>query len=172
MLIYLQAIESDADRTKFEQIYSAYRSLMFYVANGILHNEYDSEDMVHSAFVSIAENIEKIDTPICPKTKAYVVTVVECKAIDLYRHRKRHPEVNYDENSVGLCVEYTGTNMIACCLSRLPTRYKNALLLKYRHGYSSKEIAKIMNVSESAAAKLIQRAKTKLDALCREEGIL
>lgn len=32
MLIYLQMIETDEDRSKFEEIYNEYRGLMYYVA--------------------------------------------------------------------------------------------------------------------------------------------
>ena len=60
MLIYLQTIETDKDKSKFEQIYEAYRGLMFHVAFKILEQEQDAEDAVHHAFVKIAENITKI----------------------------------------------------------------------------------------------------------------
>ena len=57
MLIYLQTIETDKDKSKFEQIYDAYRGLMFHVAFKILEQEQDAEDAVHHAFVKIAENL-------------------------------------------------------------------------------------------------------------------
>ena len=88
MLIYLQTIETDKDKSKFEQIYEAYRGLMFHVAFKILEQEQDAEDAVHHAFVKIAENITKISEPVCPKTKAFVVTIVENKSIDILPRRK------------------------------------------------------------------------------------
>ena len=60
MMIYLQMIDSPEDRSKFEQIYMEYRSMMFHIANRILTNEQDAEDAVHEAFLKIAENIAKI----------------------------------------------------------------------------------------------------------------
>lgn len=172
MIVYLQMIDTPEKKTKFEQVYLEYRGLMFYVANSILHNEHDAEDMVHSAFVSIAENIKKIERPLCPKTKAYVVTVVESKSIDLYRRRQRHPEVPFEEDTVGLQVEYSGTHTLARCFARLPARYRHVLSLKYYHGFNNREIAKTLNISKANAVKLIQRAKNKLNLLCREEEIL
>lgn len=70
MLIYLQIIESDADRDKFEQLYYYYRDYMFHIANRIVKNEYDAEDAVHSAFESIAKNIGKLGNVECSKTRA------------------------------------------------------------------------------------------------------
>ena len=76
MLIYLQIIENDKDKSKFEQIYEAYRGLMFHTAFKVLTHGQDAEDAVHHAFVKIAENITKISEPVCPKTKSFVVTIV------------------------------------------------------------------------------------------------
>ena len=89
MIIYLEMINAPEERHKFEVLYRAYRRMMFYIANRILNNEQDAEDAVHSAFVSIAENIQKIDEPMCPKTRGYIVTIVEGRAIDLYRRKQR-----------------------------------------------------------------------------------
>ncbi len=44
MIIYLQMIESDEDKSKFEQLYIMYKGLMFHVAMKILKNEFDAED--------------------------------------------------------------------------------------------------------------------------------
>ena len=60
MLIYLQMIESEEDKSKFIEIYNQYKYLMFSVANRILKNEYDAEDAVHQAFVSIIDNLNKV----------------------------------------------------------------------------------------------------------------
>ena len=51
MLIYLQIIETDEDKSKFEQIYETYRGLMFHTAFKVLTHEQDAEDAVHHAFV-------------------------------------------------------------------------------------------------------------------------
>ena len=46
-------IESDADRSKLEIIYREYRDLMLFVANGILGDPNDSEDVVHQSFIKL-----------------------------------------------------------------------------------------------------------------------
>lgn len=54
MLSCLQTIQDPEDRTRFEAMYSAYRGLMFHVANRVLQNAQDAEDAVHLAFLSLA----------------------------------------------------------------------------------------------------------------------
>lgn len=116
MMIYLQMIETPEEKSKFEQLYLEYRGLMFHVAYDILHNEHDAEDAVHQAFVKIAENIKKIDEPVCPKTHSYVVTIVENKAIDIYRKIKSHPTVELIDEIDGMDVYYDGDNTFAILL--------------------------------------------------------
>lgn len=77
MLVYLQMLETEADRTKFEEIYHLYRDLMYVTAFSILHNEHDAEDAVHQAFIKVADNIKKIDDPKCPKSRFYIVAITE-----------------------------------------------------------------------------------------------
>lgn len=177
MLIYLALIGTDSDKEKFEIIYTEYKALMFYVANKILGDARDSEDVVHDAFVKIAEIIGKIDTAKCPKTRSLVVTIVERKAIDLYRQRKRRKTVSFDEElvnvpSVADIHASPDRPLIAEAIVLLPTRYRELVLLKYDSGYSEKEIAALLSMTEANVRKTMQRAKEKLGQILEklEEG--
>lgn len=172
MMIYLQMIETPEEKSKFEQIYLEYRGLMFHVAYEILHNEQDAEDAVHQAFVKIAENIKKIDNPVCLKTHGYVVTIVENKAIDQYRKLQKHQTVELIDEIQDTVPHYEGDNALTDCILKLPARYREMILLRYHHGYSVREIASMIGLSLPAAIKLDQRAKNKLKKLCEEAGVL
>lgn len=172
MLIYLQMIDGPEDQSKFEQLYLTYRGLMYYVAESILRNEQDAEDAVHDAFVYVAKNISKISDPNHPKAKAFLVTVVESKAIDLYRKKKRHPSVQLDEELEGFPIEYEGDNNLAQCMAKPPARYRDFLLLKYAQGFDNRDLAAQFGLSMDAIYKLDQRARAKLKTLCEEEGVL
>ncbi|MBE6947794.1 MAG: hypothetical protein E7454_06060, partial [Ruminococcaceae bacterium] len=87
MLIYLQMIETSEEKSKFEIVYTQYKDYMYRVAFAILNNPQDAEDAVHYAFVKIAENIKKINEPVCLKTKGFIVTIVRNRAIDVYRKK-------------------------------------------------------------------------------------
>lgn len=172
MLMYLMMIDSPEDRSKFEEIYIQYRGIMMKTALAVLNNHHDAEDAVHHAFVKIAEHIEKIEEAVCPKTKAYVVTICENKAIDLYRMKQRHPQVEYLDALAGVTVAYHGANALAACMAKLPARERELILLKYKYGYSNNEVAQLLGLSYSNAIKIDQRAKKKLRELCMEEGLL
>lgn len=114
-----------------------------------MNNEHDAEDAVHSAFIKIAENIGKIDDLACPKTKNYITTIVENKAIDFYRaNQRRNSDLYLDEIS-GIEVEETRVHGLAACMAKLPPRYRQVILLKYYHGFSCKEIAKQLKLTKT-----------------------
>ena len=127
---------------------------------------------MHNAFVAIAENMQKIDVPVCPKTKGYVVTIVESKAIDIYRKKNRHPHLSLLEEVTGFVVDPSDGQGIARCFALLPPQYRHILLLKYRYGYDNRELAHLLQLSEANVIKRTQRAKEKLAQLCEEEGVL
>lgn len=172
MLVFMSLIDTADDRTKFEKIYREYKFLLFNIANNVLNNPQDAEDAVHSAFVKIAENIEKVTEAVCPKTKAFAVTIVENTAIDLYRKKKHMADLEPFENWPGAEINLDNSTVLAHCMGRLPARYRQMILLKYVYGFSSKEAAKLMNITGSNAIKLDQRAKQKFRQLCQEEGVM
>lgn len=167
MLIYLAMIESDADKSKFEIIYTSYKNLMLYHANQILGDTNDTEDVVHESFLKIAKIIDRIEKPKCPKTKNLVVTIVERTAIDLYRRRQRRQVIPMVEEYIHVpspkdIEDLHQKTDLAVAMATLPTRYREVLLLRYDNGFSEAEVAQILSISQENVHKTIQRAKKKL----------
>ena len=162
MLNYLQMIESEDDKAKFEQLYLTYRGLMFYIANQILHNEQDAEDCVHQAFLSILENLNKISKVRCPKTRSYVVIIVERKSLDLLRKAKHETLTEIEDAFRGVEIPMPGDNGLADAMTALPADYREILLLRYDNGYSAGEIAKMLNITLANTRKKLWRAKRML----------
>ena len=170
MLIYLQTIETPADESKFTAIYNAYCGLAYHIAFGHMKNEHDAQDVVQHVFMKIAENI-KIIKPVSPKTKQYLVTMVNNRVADLFRLRGRHPISPLNEDlDYRSSREPEGVNLLMECILKLPYQQRTVILLKYEHGYSLKEIAKMLNISLAWAQKIDQRAKKKLEELYKEGG--
>ena len=172
VLIYLQMIETEEEQSKFELIYHEYFPLMFHIAYQILHHQQDAEDAVHQAFVSIVENITKIDQPLSPQTKRYVAVIAENKAIDIHRKSQRHPITSLEDVSpgIGIPVEYDGDDELVKCILELNPLQRQVIWLKYHYGYSLREISSMLKISLPWAIQLDQRAKKKLKKLYEERG--
>lgn len=170
MLIYLQLIETEEDKSKFEEIYIEYRNLMQYLAYNRLHNKQDAEDAVHQVFVKIAEIIRTVD-PVSPRTKRLVVVMIENTVTDMLRKRSIHPSEEYQEEDQAvpdpdLCEK----NLLDQCIWKLPEKQRLVIWLKYRDGYNLREIAKMLGITLVWAQKLDQRAKKRLAELYYESG--
>ena len=168
MLAYLQAIDNPEDRTRFEAMYSAYRGLMFHAANRILQNPQDAEDAVHLAFLSLANC--RLPAELGPQARHLAAVTVERKAIDLYRARKRRPEVGLEEDSLPGCAPPPSDGTLAGAMAALPPRYREALLLKYYNGYSAAEIGELLGTTAANVRQILARAKRKLAEELAERG--
>lgn len=159
---------------RLEELVHTYKNLMFYVANQVLNNDYDAEDAVQQAFFAILKNFEKISEIKCPQTRSFVVTIVERKAIDLYRSKNRNAAIPFDEEFInipgGIEADVVSVRTDLAAMAKLPTRYRELLLLKYDNGYSEQEIAVMCSMTKANVKKTIYRAKKKLESLLEEEA--
>lgn len=170
MIVYLQIIETEEDKSKFESIYSEYRGLMYYVAYKRMQHEQDAEDVVHHIFMKIAENIQIIEAP-SPRTKQLVVTMVDNRVTDVFRMRGRHPKATYDDDTIGAFIMEEGSSdLLTECILKLPSQQRMVIWLKYVYGYNLREIAKMLDITLVWAQKIDQRAKEKLKRLYWEGG--
>lgn len=168
MLIYLEMIETENDKEKFEQLYYKYRNLMYYVAHEVTKNQHDAEDAVQQAFLSIIENLEKVDSVSSSRTRSFVSIIAEHKAVDIVRKRRPVLELVKAENELATYLPDDGDELLQA-MAKLPKRYQNILLLHYHNGYSAHELSKMLGMSLSAVRKTIWRAKEALRKMLPEE---
>lgn len=170
ILIYLSMIDEPENRSKFEEVYTRYRSLMYLAAYRILQNSYDAEDAVHQAFVSVLSNLDKIVKIDCPETSSFLVLITERKAIDIYRARRTGKLLPIDEEILGIEIPLPGDNGLADALAGLPSHYREVLLLRFDNGYSTRDLAQILHLTPSGVRKLIGRAKQALERILEGDG--
>ena len=170
MLMYLSMIETPDDKAKFERIYNRYRNLMYHVAYKVLGNHHDAEDAVHQAFVAIIRHLEKIGDIDCPETRSFIVLITERKAIDLIRTSHSEKVIPLNEDLIGIEIPAPGDHGLADALAKLPAHYREVLLLRFDNGYSTKELAQMLGMTESGVRKLIGRAKNALGRMLEEES--
>ena len=61
MIMYMSLIDNEDDKIKFEDIYNKYKKMMFWIANQILKDERDIEEVVQDSFIKIIRNLDKIE---------------------------------------------------------------------------------------------------------------
>lgn len=171
MIILCDMIESTEGKLKFERIYEIYKNLMYAVAFDVTKNPHDAEDVVEEALIKIIKILNEIaeESIGTPKCKNLIITITKNLAIDYWRKEKRLPEPMDELEIQGRCgdveVWYIDTENyqeVVACINELDDKYLDILTLKVLHHLSSKQIAKILNISEINVNMRFMRAKKEL----------
>lgn len=97
LAILLAALESEADKQKFTDIYEQYHPQMEQTALRILKNQHDAEDAVQNAFMQIIRHFEKTDEISCEKLPFWIVCIVKNEAVTILRKNQRTVQLeNWD----------------------------------------------------------------------------
>lgn len=169
-----------ADAQKWEHIFQRYHKLLYYKALQMMHNQQDAEDILQDTFVKISQNLEKIEDIDSNKTYCYIMTILRNNARDIFRRRKQHPEVEWEDNKeIAEHIEDNDAETIAfsklsfeCwmeCIEKLKDKYRLPFLLKYGAGCSIEEISAMLGLEKPAVSMRILRAKRKLQQLAQKE---
>lgn len=169
MLIYLAMIDSPQDKDKFQKLYDLYEGLLYHIAWNILHNRQDVEDAVQQTFLKILTHLEKIVQVDCPQTRSYVSIVCRYACLDLVNKRGRAREVPLDDLDELALQDHIREDFLLDAFGKLGFPYREILLLRFRHGYTPREIAKLLDMNPETVKKYIQRGKAKLQEYLDEE---
>jgi RNA polymerase sigma-70 factor (ECF subfamily) len=168
---FLALIDEEEQKEKFVILYERYCSLMLNVAYRYLNDRSLAEDAVQDAFLAIAKNIKKVGDPDSAEARAYLLTVTRGCAIRLYhKFENETPDgdaVNEKIKTAAPSAEsefiaYSDAAELKQAVKDLPDIYREPLLLRVAYGYSYKQIAKIVGLSEQGCRKRVERAKKML----------
>lgn len=143
-----------------------YHGLLFPIAYNMLRDAEDAEDLVQETMLKWLS----VDTPNVQNVKAYLVKTLVNKCLNFIRDRKRaksHQEsfaLQPEKVSIPRLIEHgpaLSLSMLAM-LEKLSSIERAVFLLKEIFGYSHKEIAEILEISEENCRQILSRAKRHL----------
>lgn len=146
----------------FTEIYKMYHNDIYRLAYGYTLNLDDAEDIMQQTFVKLYKNIKKFNTA-DENVKKWLFKVAINESKDFLKSFWRKNKTIVDNldniiNDKSNLKNYDLTNS----LNKINKKYRIPFYLHYYEGYSAKEIAKIMNLSESAVKSRLLRVKEKI----------
>ena len=146
------------DDTRIENIINLYGDLLYRTGIMILGNPQDVQDVLQEVMLKVLQKMPEFHDSEHEKAWLLRVTINLCK--DMLRFRFRHQYIQIDELEIEAAD--TDDRELLQEILQLPSSWRIVLILHYVEGYSLREIADILSVSENAVKKRMQRAKAGL----------
>lgn len=142
---------------QFEIEYNKYKDDVYRLAYSYTLNRQDAEDILQKTFLQLYKNIHKFSNTESLKHWLIVVTVNNCKniLISSWKNKVIHPEdfQALDKENI------TNYSLVASVMSKLKKSYRIPFYLSLIYGYTTSEIAGIMNLTDAAVKMRLKRAK-------------
>ena len=174
-MIYF-VFQSPEDEDKFYYLYEKYHKLFYKIAYDILHNHQDAEDAIQISLEVIYRYFYKIRDEVEKKCVGYILMIIKNESIDLFNARKKvlvadenilNQEYSIQKGNENIFLKNQGLKE---AIKNLDEKYRNVLVLKYIYGYSIKEIAEMLNITETNVSTRLDRGRKQLKIIM-ERGV-
>ncbi len=170
----------DGDQTGYSQLYDRFAAGIYRLCYSLLLNRQDAEDVSQEAFVYAFKTLHRYDSSRASfKTWLYTIAVSRCR--NMYR-RKRLPLVGLtqllqmtipapnDETPEAAVARRDAEDAVQDALSALSPRLREAVVLRYGHGLTYREIAEVMDCPQKTAESRVRLAHEKLRGVLSQVG--
>ena len=159
-------------------LYEKYSGNMFYVCLRYLGNEDDAQDIMHDAFVKVFANISKFRGDAAVKT--WITRIMVNTSINRIRKDAKRG-FSKDVDKIQLADKDDQTDMIEPpktmsaqevlkMITELPLGYRTVLSMYALDGYTHREIAKELGISEGTSKSQLAKARRMLKSRIEERN--
>lgn len=170
----------EGDQQGYAELYQRYAESVYRLCNTLLYTQEDAEDVVQESFVYAFKNIARYDSDKAAfKTWLFTIAISRCR--NMYR-RKQFPTINL---SAALQLKIAAPNgerpeaalarsnvreAVEAAVKALQPQLREALVLRYAHGLTYREIAEIMVCPQKTAESRVRLAHKKLRTTMQGHG--
>ncbi len=165
------------EESAFRELLTRFQDKVFNTSLGLLQHHTEAEDIAQEVFIQVFRSIQNFKGDSLLSTWVYRITVT--KSLDHLRSKKRKKRFGFlstlfgdnnlpvyepeDFNHPGVLQENKEDAAILFkMIDQLPENQRTAFVLNKLEELSYREIADILNTTESAVDSLLQRAKQNL----------
>ena len=168
------------DQAAYGALYGRFASGIYRLCFSLVLNKEDTEDIVQDSFVYAFKNLRRFDPGRASfKTWLYTIAVSRCR--NLYRRKRFQlvdigsvfgdqimaPESDTPEGKFALSAAHEA---LARALAELAPRHREAIVLRYGHGLTFREIGEIMGCPPKTAESRVRAAHDQMRGLMHPVG--
>ncbi len=155
---------------EFEDIFREHYQLVYRTAYSVTGSRQDAEDVLQTIFMRLLQR--EFPPDLLKNPKAYLYRAAVNLALNTVRSRKRQrleDGVEHLEAPGGSSAsdDEEIQRVLLDALAQLKPRSVEILVLRYEHGYSDAEIAKILGKSRGTIAVTLYRTRARLKKVLR-----
>jgi RNA polymerase sigma factor (sigma-70 family) len=160
------------DRNAQKHLYETYASKMYGLCYRYVKDSMEAEDVLVTAFMKVFEKIDQFKNE--GSFEGWIRRIVVNEALScLRRNRTMYLEteleqVDYDPNYKTLTDHLEAEDLIQL-VNELPAGYRVIFNMYAIDGYSHKEIAASLGISENTSKSQLSRARTYLQKMLKEQ---
>lgn len=158
------------ERWAQKTLYETYYGKMMAVCLRYSNNSEDAKDILSEGFVKVFRYLHryKVGTSL----ESWIRRILINTSIDFYRKAIRHrtEDIEYARHEAGDSTDVIGKHSaeeIMLAVQRLPPSYRTVFNLYAIEGYSHREIADALEISESTSRSNLVKARSKLKVLLK-----
>lgn len=150
------------------KLYERYYGAMLAVCMRYTSDREEARDVLHEGFLKVFNNLEKYSRG--TNLGAWIRRIMVNTAIDHYRKMAKRPslvEINQAVHEADLhdVVSDLSAQEILAMVQKLSPAYRMVFNLYVVEGYSHKEVAKALNISEGTSKSNLAKARVKLQQM-------
>lgn len=168
------------DQRGYAELYDFYSAGIYRLCYSLVLNKQDAEDVVQESFVYAFKNLHRFD-PAKASFKTWLYTIAVSRSRNTYR-RKRFNLVDLSqvlqlqlpspkaETPEAAIARRESVDAIQEALTKLTPILREAIVLRYGHGLTYREMAEIIDIPQKTAESRVRLAHQKLKDVLRPVG--
>lgn len=158
-----------------KKLYEDHYTIMYPLCMRYATDEDEAYDILHEGFIKVFRHISKYQ--VGTSLKAWIKRIMINTAIDYYRKRSRRRVEDIDgargvSSADPDVVSQLSADEIIGSLQKLSPAYRSVFNLYVIEGYSHKEVAEMLNISESTSRSNLVKARHKLRTILLAKGLI
>lgn len=157
-------MKGDAKNLNIEELFYRYKDDVYRLALSYTRSVQEAEDVCQTVFLKLME--QKSITP--GKEKAWLMQVTANQCRNLLRSSWWKTTAPLEETLAIPAPQHSG---VFHAVMALPPKYRVMVYLRYYEEYSTKEMAQLLHISQSAVTTRLSRARQLLKAELKEVSL-
>lgn len=170
--LLLAMTDSEEEKEYITALYQTHYGYLLRIAEYILKDPGLAQDAVQEAFIAVIRNHLDLGPIHQPKAINTLRIIVRNKALNILKKHKleKNRIIQLDEAVADRLRTEEPEGVLGEALAGLSEEAREVLMLRFAMGYSSKEAAQILSITQVSLRKRVSRAKKALVQKLEESG--